>query len=294
MLNVTILQDALFEPITVAQLAAQAEIDAGVDATLLPIYVSAARKVAEKIMRRKIFNQTLQRTLDNFPLAASFDYSPTPADRWNWPIYGGMWNRLAIDLPGGNVLQLPAITYTDQNGNPQTLATGAYSADMSGPVCRLTPSDGAGSGLVWPWQGSFLPGSVQIKYLVGSYVAQVVEQFTVPNVPPYTYTLQQAPCAGVLGVTQGGAAQNGWSSAFNAATQATLLTLPAALAGMVCAATYTVPSLPNDIVNALLLIAAHLYRNREASTDLNLKALPLGVDALLGDYVVEWAEYRPC
>ncbi len=299
MLNVQLLADLPFEPVTIAQLALQCEIDSEFtgDNTLMQIYISAARKCVEKIMRRRLFNQTLQRTLDNFPLAASFDYSPSPADRWNWPVYGGMWNRLVIDLPGGYVIQLPAINYLDQNGELQTLATSMYQADLSGDVCRLTPGNGASSALVWPWQGNYLPGSVRITYQTGNFVRSVTDSFQVPNASPFTYDLGKPNCTLVQSVAYAeGVLESGWSVTYQSQMSMgnTVLTLPASLAGQNLVVTYCIANLPNDVLNAILLLGAHFYRNREAATDLDLKDLPSGIGALLGDHIVEWTDYRPC
>lgn len=41
---------------------------------------------------------------------------------------------------------------------------------------------------------------------------------------------------------------------------------------------------PTPVKQAILLLVSHLYENREASTELALKDIPFGVDALLKDY----------
>jgi uncharacterized phiE125 gp8 family phage protein len=46
------------------------------------------------------------------------------------------------------------------------------------------------------------------------------------------------------------------------------------------------PILPFTIRAAMLLVIGHLYDNREASTEANLKTLPLGVESLLRPYRV--------
>lgn len=45
---------------------------------------------------------------------------------------------------------------------------------------------------------------------------------------------------------------------------------------------------PQGIRHALLLMVAHFYANREASTDLDLRDLPMAVDALLNRHRVGW------
>lgn len=41
---------------------------------------------------------------------------------------------------------------------------------------------------------------------------------------------------------------------------------------------------PAPVKHAILLLVSHLYENREASTELALRDIPFGVDALLKDY----------
>lgn len=45
---------------------------------------------------------------------------------------------------------------------------------------------------------------------------------------------------------------------------------------------------PQGIRHALLMLVAHWYENREASTDLNLRDAPMAVDALLNRHRVAW------
>lgn len=46
--------------------------------------------------------------------------------------------------------------------------------------------------------------------------------------------------------------------------------------------------IPPGILQAVRLVAAHFYENREATTDLRLAPLPLGVEDLLSVYRVGW------
>jgi len=296
-LNIQKLADAIVEPIRRAQAHHQCRIDAGctLDDVLWLVYISAARQLAEKVTRRAFFNQTWQRTLDNFPLAASFDYTPSPADKWNWPVYGGMWNRLTIDLPMGRALAINAITYIDASGNPQTLPASQYYADLSGIPCRLTPSQAAESGMVWPWQGSYLPGSVNIQWQAGSYVQLVTETFQAPSAAPWTYQLKQPSVTAVVSVVNAaGASVTGWTFAPGLIGLPSTLTLPAAEAGLQLTVSYYVAALPADLLVAMLMLVGHFYRNPEATTDLKMEQLPIGVQALLSSHVVEWTDYRPC
>ncbi|HKD60541.1 MAG TPA: phage head-tail connector protein [Terracidiphilus sp.] len=292
-LNVRVLSGPAIEPITVAQAKAQCRLDAGftADDSLFAVYVPAARQIAEKITRRAFFNQTWRRTLDNFPLAASFDLSPTPADRWNWPVYGGMWNRLAIDLPGGDVVRIVQIQFRDTNNNLVLLPASQYAVDLTSTPCRITPANG----FVWPFEGSYLPGSVWIDYEPASYVVQISETFTVPAAPgPYTYALLQGGAQGA-NVTAIDSVVDAQGNPITDWTPANgVLTFQAGDAGKTYTVAYCVAKCPEMIQAALLMIAAHLYRNPEATTDLKLSELPLGAQMILSPEIVEWTDYRPC
>lgn len=298
-LNIQIVTPPAMEPLTLALAKAQCGVDAtftGDDLLFTELYIPAARKQAENVTHRAFFNQVWQRTLDNFPLAASFDYAPSPADRWNWPVYGGMWNRLAIDLPKGRALAINAITYLDGSGNPQTLSPSQYQADLSGIPCRLVPSQGADSGMVWPWEGSYLPGSVNIQWLAGSYVRLVTETFAVSGSPgPYVYNLQQKGVTGVASVVNAEAAPvAAWSVGPGSLTAPSVLTVPSSQAGLRLTVSYYVAAMPPDVLMAMALLVGHFYRNREATTDLKMDELPMGVQSLLSAEVIEWTDYRPC
>lgn len=290
-LNYKVVAHPIIEPITLAQAKAQSRVDQSYleDDVLFDIYIPAARQLGEKITRRGFFNQTWQRTLDNFPMAASFDMTPSAADRWNWPIAGGMWNRLVIDLPGGPVLAVNSIAYLDANGNPATLDSSEYCADLSSVPCRVTPPS---STMVWPWTGTYLPGSVAITYEVASFVQAVSEAFTGPTAAPWTYKLKQSPQTAVSSVTQVVddvvTPVTGWTYSEG------MLTLPESAAGVALTVNYYIPQFPSMLKVALLMLVEHFYRNPGATTDLELKDLPLGVQSLLAPYVVEWQDYRPC
>jgi uncharacterized phiE125 gp8 family phage protein len=54
----------------------------------------------------------------------------------------------------------------------------------------------------------------------------------------------------------------------------------------------TVDTCPKLVKAAVLLLAAHLYENREATTDLKLVELPIGVTRLLTPYKVTVMGYE--
>lgn len=48
-----------------------------------------------------------------------------------------------------------------------------------------------------------------------------------------------------------------------------------------------------EVQLAVLLLIGHFWRNREATTEVNLQRIPLGVDSLLAPWVIEFNEYPP-
>lgn len=295
-LNISLITPPAIEPLTLAQAQTQCRIDPGstYENPLLTLYISAARQLTEKITRRAFFNQVWQRTLDTFPLATSLDYAATPADKWNLPVYGAMENRLVIDLPLGPVLAVNSITYTDYHGDVLTLPPSAYNADLTGVPCRLTPSQESAGATVWPFQGGYLPGSVNIQWQAASFILAASESFQVPNTAPFTYSLLQPSVTAIASILAGANPVTGWSASNGGMGSPTVLTLPAAQAGATLTVKYYVANLPADLAVAMLMLVAHFFRNSEATTDLTLKELPLGVQSLLSPYVIEWTDYRPC
>lgn len=54
----------------------------------------------------------------------------------------------------------------------------------------------------------------------------------------------------------------------------------------------TTNTCPQSIVLAILLLVSHWYEHREDASELSLKNIPKGVDALLGQYKFDCLEYR--
>ena len=54
----------------------------------------------------------------------------------------------------------------------------------------------------------------------------------------------------------------------------------------------TINTIPQTIVMAILLLVSHWYENRSASSEVAMKSIPMGVDALLSQERVHVPEYR--
>jgi uncharacterized phiE125 gp8 family phage protein len=126
---------------------------------------------------------------------------------------------MALRLPMPRLVSVTSITYLDTFGELQTLAPSAYSVDAASQPARIVPA----INLTWPTTDYFIPGSVKVTYISGSY----------------------------------GDGEE-------------------------------VDTCPFSIKAAILLTVGHYYENREATTALALKNLPIGVDALLNPYRFYW------
>lgn len=166
-LSVNLVTPPIAEPVTLTEVHSQCRIDPGYtgDDTLLEMYITAARQWAEKYMNRAIYNQTWTRTLDHFPLWWSPNGTVNPNYRNDWPYYSDFWNRITIDVPLPKTQAVESITYVDMNGVTQTLAASDYVVDLTSTPSRIVPAQGT----YWPSEMTYIPGSVVITFVAGSY-----------------------------------------------------------------------------------------------------------------------------
>lgn len=282
-LSLQLVTPPIVEPVTLALAKLQCKVDYDDDDLLFSAYITAARQYCEKYTHRAFLPQTWLRTLDYFPLWYGQNGTVNPAYRADWPYYADFWARITIDLPMPRTLSVSSITYVDTLGNLNTLPPAAYNVDTTSMPARIVPSQGT----YWPTVMTYQPGSVKITFVAGSYVQEVTETFTVPATAPYTYTPLQSPVAGVASVLD----SSGNTPAYSLANGA--LTFQPASAGLEYTVTYYVGSVPQTIVLAMLLLISHWYEHREEASELNLKNIPLGVNALLDtERMMVW-NYRP-
>lgn len=164
-LSVNLVTPPAVEPVTLDQLKTHLRVDASFtdDDALLMGFITAAREWCESYMRRAIFNQTWQMTLDHFPYWTEFG-TMKPASRLDY-MYGSYFSNLVIELPKPKLVSVTSITYVDATGTQQTLDPSQYRADLTSEPARLSPA----AGLYWPMSQQFVPGSVKITYVAGSY-----------------------------------------------------------------------------------------------------------------------------
>ncbi|MFQ5625593.1 MAG: head-tail connector protein [Methyloligellaceae bacterium] len=128
------------EPLTVAEAKSHMRIDTADEDTLLGFYIEAARREVEKISGRDLITQTWQLKLNGFPGAAG-----------------------EILLQRAPFSSLTSITYTDEDGNPQTMSSSNYEVDSSNHFARVKPIDGE----IWPTTATNTYNVVVIEFVTG-------------------------------------------------------------------------------------------------------------------------------
>lgn len=124
------------EPVSLATAKLHCKIDGTEFDTLVPAWISAARRRAEHELGRALITQTWLLTLDAFPAAE-------------------------VELPKPRVLAIDWVKYLDAAGAEQTLDPGAYALDASTSPGWLFPTSGA-----WPatYDGA---NAVRIQFSAG-------------------------------------------------------------------------------------------------------------------------------
>lgn len=239
---------------------------------LLQSYIAAARRHAEAYTRRAFYPQVVRLGFDQFPIACAPGnntqrLSPTGLT----PVIEGM----TIRLPRPSCIDVQGVTYLGGNGVRVTLPPDRYTLDLESEPARITPPSGGS----WPTANLYIPGSVQIDYLAGSYAEFVTEEIVVSGAQPYT-TLISTPPIGCLKITGADLqtvpfSQDGLS----------ITILDSSLAGQTLTATYYKDACPEVVRVAMLMLIADWYRNREDTSDIQLARVPNGVRALLDDEV---------
>lgn len=123
------------EPITLAEARLQCRINHTLEDASLASYILSARQYLEAITGRAFLTQTLDLTIDDFPVGA-------------------------IDLPRGPVVSITSIGYLDTAGDSQVIAS--YILDGQSWPPRLAPAYGA----TWP-QTRGTAGCVTIRFVAG-------------------------------------------------------------------------------------------------------------------------------
>ena len=124
-------------PVTVAQAKAHLRVVDDDEDALIELLLASATRHAEQFLGRRLIDQTLELTLDEFPL-----------------------NEIKIPYPP--LIEVVSIAYDDGDGNEQTLSTGEYTVDnVSQPGWVVPVSSGS-----WPTTFAGI-NAVRIRYRAG-------------------------------------------------------------------------------------------------------------------------------
>ena len=149
------------EPVSIDQAKLHLRIDFDTDDDLLIAYITAARQYVEKVMQRSIYNRQMRLTLDFFPVPG-WQTSVGASEQAYMAWY---FRALAIRLPKPAVASITAVSYRGDDGEMHTLDPSTYVADLISEPARIMPAPG----FTWPYQTNYVPGSVVIDYVSGTY-----------------------------------------------------------------------------------------------------------------------------
>ena len=259
------------EPVSLDRFKAHLRLDSDDEDDLLGSYLRGARSLLEQTTQRAFMPQTVAFGLDRFPFGW-FGMRSTLHASSSVP---GWVDHFTIRLPRPACLSVESITYRDANSNMQTLDAAAFLVDFDSEPARIVPA----SGYIWPIDAFLLPGSVKVTYVAGSYADAIDEQLTVTagsDGGPAIVQLSETYAGGAYTLTQGDTTIAATLNASNA------LVLPnSALVGQQVTASYYGMNVPPHVETAILMLAAHWFRNRETASDTLMKEIPMGVQSLI-------------
>lgn len=137
MASVTVVTPPAEEPVTLARVRAERAVTHTEDDTILEAKITEVRQHVEEMLGKALVTQTWRLHLHEFPAGE-------------------------IALPGGRVQSVESVTYIDEAGDTQTLATSAYQVDTYSrrPILRRVP------GTEWPKTQDTL-NAVTVELVVG-------------------------------------------------------------------------------------------------------------------------------
>lgn len=194
-MGLTLVTGPTLDPIAIAEVKAHSRITTSDEDGLIAGYILAARHYAETFLNRALVTQTWDLTLDY---------------EWPWTLDADTDRHVQlIEVPKAPLQSVISITYIDESGVTQTLASDQYLVDATAFVGRITPA----YDVVWPCVRDQLK-AITVRFIAG---------------------YGDSPS-----------------------------------------------SIPETVRQAMLLLIAHWYENREAvSTGATPTHVPLGVEALL-------------
>ena len=264
------------EPVSLTEAKAQMRVDISDDDTIISSYIIAARRWVELVTGQRIMAQTWQYYLDRYP-GNYGDFPPPglgyvfmPAYSFNsapgtMPLVQSESDLNIITLPIGPVIAITEFKVYDSAGASSVWAETNYVADCVSYPARLVKKNSA----TWyvPPGGLQEVNALAITFTAGYGSATALA----------TYTAAQATHTAAIATV---------AAATSGTLAAAQVALAAAEAGLTAAQAALTNAVPEDLKSAIKLVAAHLYMNREAITDIKMEELPMGVTALMAPYRV--------
>lgn len=221
-------------------------------ALLLPIYLQAARAWASSYLKQTFYETSYTLIRDTLPGRMNGFWTGAPAHLQFWNrISGSTGPDSFFRVLNPPLISVDSIEYLDPEGNLQTMDSSLYTV-VPGFPGRIAPSYAT----IWPLT---LPqiGAVTLNYTCG-----------------YGSTTTTVSLADGTTTTTAVTTGPGFSTPLTTTTTAS--TVDGDTAGV-----SITPNVPFNVQAAVLLWAAHLYRNREAVVDGTMNEMPLGVRSLL-------------
>lgn len=134
------------EPVTLTEAKAHLRVDTDADDDLIEALITAARVWCENVSRRAFVTQTLDLTLDT------------------WPPSTGLY------LPRPPIQSVTSITYTDEDGDSDTVSSDDYLLDTASGRLALKAASS------WPSVTLQRIGGVVVRYVAGYGLATAVPQ----------------------------------------------------------------------------------------------------------------------
>lgn len=133
------------EPFTTATVKEWLKVDYTDDDTLIGSLITAARQYVENYTGLKLFTQTVQEVWDELPLTDE-----------NYNHFGG------FSLSWWPVQSITTFAYVDESGDPQTITSANYDADLVSRPARMSST----YGVAWPVTRDEMK-AVTVTYVAG-------------------------------------------------------------------------------------------------------------------------------
>jgi hypothetical protein len=262
--------------VALAEAKAHLRVDGADEDETITALIRAAQKWCEDFQKRQFVTATWKLSLDRLPNAL---YG---TQCHSLEASGGWFDNEAIVLPRPPLVSVTSIVYTDTNGDSQTLAAADYRVDTEAEPGRITPA-----------YNEFWPSTrEQTNAAAVTYIAGSATPFTaVAATDVLTWKGRSPTLNDLVRVTNsGGTLPVGLSAdtdynAVNVSGATCKLSLTEGGAAVditsTGSGTHFIGAVPPNAVAAMKLLIGHLYENREHSTEMALKEIPMGVESLL-------------